>query len=198
MLYIKDIPVIWLPFIFSDTRAGRHSGMLPPKFGFGDIVRNSPTYRRHVDHFGYYWALSDYYDFATWLDWRSSAGATQKRSRLAALNGDWNYRWMNRFMGGRVGLSYTTQRDGSTNPAVSWGHQQEFSNDSRLNTNVNYVTNTTLQRQNTFNPVYGARHDRVAGDLSDEIRPGVAQPRRDAHAVSRPQAGRPERCPRSA
>src|SRR5678815_3637500 len=48
--------------------------------------------------------------------------------------------------------AYTTQRDGSTNTAVSWGHQQEFSKDSRLNTNINFVTNTTLQRQNTFNP----------------------------------------------
>ena len=39
----------------------------------GDIVRNSPTYRRNVEHLGYYWALNDYMDFATWLDWRSSA-----------------------------------------------------------------------------------------------------------------------------
>jgi len=38
LLYIKDIPVLWLPFIFSDTRSGRHSGLLPPMFGFGDIV----------------------------------------------------------------------------------------------------------------------------------------------------------------
>jgi len=153
LLYIKDIPVLWLPFIFSDTRSGRHSGLMPPMFGFGDIVRNSPTYRRHVEHFGYYWALSDYFDFATWLDWRSAAGATNDGDPgWLRFNGDFNYKWLNRFMGGRVGLSYTTQRDGSTNAALSWGHQQEFSKDSRLNTNVNFVTNTTLQRQNTFNP----------------------------------------------
>jgi hypothetical protein len=53
VLYIKDIPVLWLPFIFSDTRSGRHSGLLPPQFGIGDIVRNSPTYRRNVEHLGY-------------------------------------------------------------------------------------------------------------------------------------------------
>jgi hypothetical protein len=152
ILYIKDIPVLWLPFIFSDTRSGRHSGLLPPMFGLGDIVRNSPTYRRHVEHFGYYWALSDYYDFATWLDWRSAAGATLNDPGWLRFNGDFNYKWLNRFMAGRVGMAYTTQRDGSTNTAVSWGHQQEFSKDSRLNTNINFVTNTTLQRQNTFNP----------------------------------------------
>ena len=82
VLYIKDIPVMWLPFIFSDTRSGRHSGILAPQFGVGDIVRNSPTYRRNVDHAGYYWALNDYMDFGTWLDWRSSAGAHERRSGL--------------------------------------------------------------------------------------------------------------------
>src|SRR5262249_40565094 len=66
ILYIKDVPVMWLPFIFSDTHGGRHSGILVPQFGIGDIVRNSPTYRRNIDHAGYYWAISDYMDFATW------------------------------------------------------------------------------------------------------------------------------------
>lgn len=151
-LYIRDIPVMWFPFIFSDTRSGRHSGILPPQFGLGDVVRNSPTYRRNVEHVGYYWALSDYMDFASWLDWRSSAGATQGDPGWLRLNSDFNYKWLDRFMGGRVGLAYTSQRDGQTNTAVSWNHQQEFSRNSRLNTNVNYVTSTTLQRQNTFNP----------------------------------------------
>lgn len=152
LLYIRDIPVMWFPFIFSDARSGRHSGILPPQFGLGDVVRNSPTYRRNVEHVGYYWALSDYFDVATWLDWRSSAGATEGDPGWLRLNSDFNYKWLNRFMGGRVGLSHTSQRDGHTNTAFSWGHQQEFSRNSRLNTNVNYVTSTTLQRQNTFNP----------------------------------------------
>jgi len=152
VLYIKDVPVLWLPFIFSDTRPGRHSGILSPQFGLGDIVRNSPTYRRNVDHVGYYWALSDYMDFATWLDWRSSAGATQGDPGWLRLNGDWNYKWIDRFMAGRIGVGYTSQRDGSTNTAVTWTHSQEFSHDSRLNLSANYVTNTVLQRQNTFNP----------------------------------------------
>jgi hypothetical protein len=152
ILYIRDIPVMWFPFIFSDTRPGRHSGILAPQFGLGDIVRNSPTYRRNVDHVGYYWAIDDYMDFAGWLDWRSSAGATQGDPGWLRLNGDWNYKWIDRFMAGRIGVGYTTQRDGTTNTAITWNHGQEFSHDSRLNLSANYVTNTTLQRQNTFNP----------------------------------------------
>jgi lipopolysaccharide assembly outer membrane protein LptD (OstA) len=152
VLYIKDIPVLWLPFIFSDTRPGRHSGILAPQFGVGDIIRNSPTYRRNVEHVGYYWALSDYMDFGTWLDWRSAAGATQGDPGWIKYNADWNYKWLDRFLAGRVGFAYTTQNDGLTNKAISWSHQQDFSHDSHFNSSLNYVSSTTLQRQNTFNP----------------------------------------------
>ena len=152
ILYLKDIPVLWLPFFFSDTKNGRHNGILPPQFGIGDIVRNSPTYRRNVEHVGYYWAISDYMDLTAWLDWRSAAGATTGDPGWLKYNTDWNYRWLDRFLGGRVGLTYTTQRDGLTNKAISWSHQQDFSHDSHFNSNLNYVSSTTLQRQNTFNP----------------------------------------------
>ncbi len=152
VLYIKDIPVMWFPFFFSDTKNGRHSGIITPEFGLSDIVRNSSAYRRHVDHAGYYWAASDYMDFATWLDWRSSAGATEGDPGWLRLNTDWNYRWLDRFMTGRVGVAYTSQRDGQTNTAVSWTHQEDFSKDSHVSANINFVTSTALQRQNTFNP----------------------------------------------
>ena len=152
VLYIKDIPVAWLPFIFSDTRPGRHSGILPPQFGVGDIVRNSSTYRRNVDHVGYYWALNNYMDFSTWLDWRSSAASTVGDPGWLKYNGDWEYKWLDRWIAGRVGLGYTTQDNNQTNLAITWSHQQDFSSNSHLTSNFNYVTSTTLQRQNTFNP----------------------------------------------
>ena len=152
VLYIKDVPVLWLPFFFSDTKGGRHSGIITPQFGLGDIVRNSPTYRRNVEHAGYYWAASDYMGVATWIDWRSSAGATQGDPGWLRFNSDLDYKWLDRFLSGRVGLAYTTQRDGQTNTAVSWNHSQEFSKDSHVQANINFVTSTALQRQNTFNP----------------------------------------------
>jgi hypothetical protein len=152
ILYLKDIPVMWFPFMFSDTRPGRHSGILAPQFGLGDIIRNSPTYRRHVDHAGYYWALNDYMDFSTWLDWRSSAGAVAGDPGWIKFNGDWDYKWIDRFLSGRIGTSYTKDGNGTTNLAVTWNHQQDLTPNSHVTTSVNYVTNTTLQRQNTFNP----------------------------------------------
>jgi hypothetical protein len=152
VLYIADVPVMWLPFVFQDTRTGRRSGMLPPTFGVMDIVRNSPNYRRRIENVGYYWAISDYMDFETSLDWRSGARGTSLDPGWTRYNAEWRYRWLDRFLEGRLGSSYTSQRDGNTNLGVSWTHRQEFSRSSSLNANLNYVTSTRLQRQNSVDP----------------------------------------------
>jgi len=153
VLYIGDVPVMWLPFFFQDIRTGRRSGMLTPRFGVADIVRNSPSYRRDVENVGWYWALNDYMDASTWLDWRSSTGGTAVGDPgWLRFNGQWRYRWRNRFLNGQIASSYTTQRNGQTNLALSWSHTQAFSRNSTLTANMNYVTSTQLQRQNTFNP----------------------------------------------
>ncbi|HET6680565.1 MAG TPA: putative LPS assembly protein LptD, partial [Gemmatimonadaceae bacterium] len=152
VLYIGDIPVMWLPFIFQDLRSGRRSGLIPPRFGVSDIVRNNPGYRRQIEEFGYYFALSDYMDARLTMDWRSGAGSNDRDPGFLRFNGTWNYNWLNRFMQGSMGLSYLTQSDGLTNKSISWRHSQEFSRTSRLSLDANYVTSTRIQRQTTFNP----------------------------------------------
>jgi hypothetical protein len=152
VLYIADVPVMWLPFVFQDTRSGRRSGMLAPTFGVMDIVRNSPNYRRRIENVGYYWALSDYMDLEASLDWRSGARGTSIDPGWTRYNAEWRYRWLDRFLEGRLGSSYTSQRDGTTNLGLSWTHRQEFSRASSLNTNLNYVSSTRLQRQNSVDP----------------------------------------------
>ncbi|MBP7550284.1 MAG: LPS-assembly protein LptD, partial [Gemmatimonadaceae bacterium] len=84
VLHVQDVPVMWLPFIFQDIRSGRRSGMLPPRVGFAELVRNSPTYRRTVENIGYYFAISDYVDAQVSMDWRSSA-RDRTGSRVDAL-----------------------------------------------------------------------------------------------------------------
>jgi len=153
VLYIGEVPVMWLPFFFQDIRSGRRSGMLTPRFGVADIVRNSPSYRRDVENIGWYWALNDYMDASTWLDWRSSVGGSALGDPgWLRFNGQWRYHWRNRFLTGQLAASYTAQRNGQTNLALSWAHSQEFSRNRSLTLNMNYVTSTQLQRQNTFNP----------------------------------------------
>ena len=69
VLYIKDIPVMWLPFFFQDARSGRRSGIVTPQFGIADFVRNSPNYRRRLEDLGYYFAINDYMDLLVSGDW---------------------------------------------------------------------------------------------------------------------------------
>jgi hypothetical protein len=151
-LYIGEVPVLWLPFVFQDIRSGRRSGILSPRLGVGELVRNSPMYRRHVENIGYYFALNDYSDAQLWMDWRSGARGSTEDPGWTRWNGEFRYRWLNRFITGRLATAYTRDQSDNSNMALTWGHQQEFSQTRRFTTDVNYVTNTRLQRQNAFDP----------------------------------------------
>ena len=171
VMYLKDIPVLWLPFVFQDIRPGRRSGVLPPRFGFSDIVRNNPTYRRHIENIGYYWSISDYMDAAGWLDWRSSAGGDSIDPGWYRFNTEFKYNWLSRFLSGRLAGAYERIGDGDDNLALSWGHQQRFGRERSFSSDVNYVTSTRIQRQNAFNPAAALATIRSTFRYSDKIGP---------------------------
>ena len=152
VLYIADVPVAWLPFIFQDMRRGRRSGVLVPRLGVSELLRNSATYQRTVENIGYYFAMSDYMDATVWANWRSEARPPVGGFGFFQVNGDYRYRWLTRFISGGLAASYLQQGDGSNNIGVRWFHQQNFGQGSSLNANVNYVTNTTIQRNTTLDP----------------------------------------------
>ena len=153
ILYVANVPVMWLPFIFQDIRTGRRSGILTPRAGFSEVVRNSPTYRRTIENLGYYFALSDFVDAQVSVDWRSRARETAQDPGWMRLNGEFRYRWLDRFLAGNVAVSQNSLSNGSKNTAFSWSHTQEFSSRTRFSTNMNYVTNTQVQRQTMINPM---------------------------------------------
>ncbi len=66
--YIADVPVFALPFGVFPNRSGRRSGIIAPAYG------EDARLGRYFSHFGYYWAVSDYLDFATAFDWYSQGG----------------------------------------------------------------------------------------------------------------------------
>jgi hypothetical protein len=151
-LYIGEVPVMWLPFMFQDIRSGRRSGMLSPRLGVSELVRSGSNYRRQIENIGYYFALNDYSDAQVWLDWRSGARGTTEDPGWIRWNGEFRYRWLNRFLSGRLAASHLQDKADNSNTAISWGHQQDFSQTRRFTANVNYVTSTQLQRRNTFDP----------------------------------------------
>ncbi|MGH7654283.1 MAG: putative LPS assembly protein LptD [Gemmatimonadaceae bacterium] len=153
ILYIQDIPVMWFPFIFQDSHAGRHSGILTPQFGLTELLRNSPDYRRTVYNAGYYFALSDYYDAQVSMDWRSAAKATFDDPGWVWYHSTVRYKLLDRFLSGTISASEQELSSGSSNFTLSWQHAQNFSLASRLTMNLNYTSNTTVQRQTAINPI---------------------------------------------
>ena len=152
ILYIGDVPVMWLPFLFQDIRGGRHSGILSPNVGVSDIIRNSPSYRRQVEGLGYYWAISDFLDAQASFDWRSSAGQVDLNDiAFTRYNGEFRYRWLERYVTGNFASAYTIQ-GAQRNTAISWGHSQDFTRNSSLRMDLNYVSNTQIQQSTYVNP----------------------------------------------
>ncbi len=145
VLYVRDVPILWLPFIFQDMRPGRHSGILIPQFGFNDLVRPNRSYNRQITNIGYYWAPNDYLDFTGRLDWYSN--------RYVQYGVGGQYNWLNRFVNGSVAFSKQQQSGGSSSTTINWGHQQTFDLSTSLSLDLNYASNTAVIRRNAIDPL---------------------------------------------
>ena len=145
MLYVADVPILWLPFIFQDLRHGRHSGLIPPQFGINDIVRNSPTYHRHISNFGWYWVLGDYADAEVTTDWYAQS--------FWDVNGRLRYRWLDRFLSGGLAYQELHEVGGSTSRHITWSHQQQFSQSSSLQAYIDYASSSQVISRNAVDPV---------------------------------------------
>ena len=145
LLYVADVPILWMPFIFQDMRHGRHSGMIPPQFGVNDIVRNSPTYHRHISNFGWYWVLGDYADAQVTTDWYAQS--------FWDVNARMRYRWLNRFLAGGFSYQELHEVGGATSDRITWYHQQQFSQSSSLSAGIDYASSSRVISRNAVDPV---------------------------------------------
>jgi sec-independent protein translocase protein TatC len=144
-LYVRDVPILWLPFIFQDMRPGRHSGILIPQFGINDLVRPTRGYNRQVTNVGYYWAPNDYLDFTGRLDWFAN--------RYVQYGVTGQYRWLDRFVAGTMGFNEQRQVGGGSGLALRWDHRQQFDLSTSLNLDFNYASNTRVVRDNAIDPL---------------------------------------------
>lgn len=149
VLFVRDVPVFWLPFIFQDTKRDRSSGILIPRFGFNDIVRTNRNYNRQVTNVGYYWAPNDYIDVTASLDWYAN--------RYTQINGTLNYRWMDRFVTGSLTLRKQMESGGGSSNVLQWSHDQRFDVTTSIHFNLNYQSNSTVQLNNSFDPLASTR-----------------------------------------
>jgi Tat protein translocase TatC len=149
VLYVRDVPVLWLPFIFQDMRQGRRSGLLVPSFGISDLVRPNRGYHRHVRNIGYYVAFNDYTDARASLDWYADRNVT--------WNGELRYHWLDRFVRGNVSVSQMYEfgqqgSPGSSSLHLILNHTQQFNQRTSLNANINYATSARVLERNSVDP----------------------------------------------
>ena len=146
VLYVRDVPIMWLPFIFSDIRGGRRSGILFPRFGLNDIVRPTRSYSRHITDFGYYWVVNDYVDALVSGDWFAD--------RSVAFHAQVQYRWIDRFMNGRLSYTRTNQfNPDATNMQIGWQHNQRFNATTDFNASINYMSDGRVVQRNSIDPL---------------------------------------------
>src|SRR5882724_2481527 len=165
VLYVRDVPIIWLPFMYQDIRPGRHSGILVPQFGFADIVRTSRSYNRQISNIGYYWATNDYMDATFRLDWFSN--------RYVQLGASMQYNVLDRFLGGSFEVSRQFQSGGGGATSFQWQHRQQFNLSTNLNLSLNYVSNSFVVRQNALDPLQNTQQVNSAASLQKQFRWGI-------------------------
>ncbi len=146
VLYVSDVPVLWLPFIFQDMRQGRRSGILTPRFGIADIIRTTPTYVRQIENVGYYFDVNDYMDALLALSWRSGAGQPDNQPGWTRLDGQYRFRILDRFISSNIRASYTTYTNGANSFDGTFQLAQQFNQNSTINANLNYSSSTSLYR----------------------------------------------------
>ncbi len=144
-LFIRDVPVVWIPFLFQDTKPGRRSGILIPQFGFNDIVRPTRGYNRQITNIGYYWAPNDYVDVTARLDWFSS--------RYIQYGGEFRYDWRDRFVTGGIGVNRQVELGGGNSMQLRWNHNQRFSAATTLVMNLNYASDSRIIAGNAVDPL---------------------------------------------
>lgn len=158
VLYIRDVPILWLPFIFQDARPGRRSGILIPRFGLNDIVRQNPGYNRQVTNVGYYWAPNEYFDLTGKLDWYAN--------RYVQYGVAGQYRVLNRFLSGAFGYSRTAESGGGRSTNLRWDHRQNFNLSTSLNLSINYTSSGTIQRRNAIDPLQSTQQITSSANFS--------------------------------
>jgi len=143
-MYIEGVPLpIPIPFAVFPNETGRRSGIIVPTFG---QTARLGTYFRN---FGYFFALSDYYDLMLAGDYYTRGGfGIKSRVRYSKR---YNYT-------GNINVSYSKQIIGeSTDPnrektidwRISMNHNQQLTPTMRLNADLQFQSGSYLQNNTT-------------------------------------------------
>jgi lipopolysaccharide assembly outer membrane protein LptD (OstA) len=138
--FIADVPVFALPFGVFPAHGGRSSGIITPAYG------EDARFGWYLSHFGYYWAVSDYWDIASMFD-IYSRGRWQNQT---------NIRYALRYnFGGSITARITSTPEGEPSDPnytktrqyyVNITHGQQISPSSHLDINFTFMSNDYFRK----------------------------------------------------
>lgn len=140
IFYLRDVPLVWLPFFIFSIRKDRHSGFLIPRYGSNSIDG------RYLYDLGYYLAPGDYWDATFRGRLREKTGWMIQISSRYHLRG--------RFRGHFDG-SFEKRRIDSGNRRTGWelgvGHIQDIAGDMTLRASGRFRSDRDFSLRNSTN-----------------------------------------------
>ncbi|HEV2148556.1 MAG TPA: putative LPS assembly protein LptD, partial [Longimicrobiaceae bacterium] len=145
VLYFRNVPVAWLPFIVQDMEKGRRSGILTPRFGINDVVRNSSGYQRQISNVGYYWAINPYLGAQVSTEWRSNS--------YTSLTGALDFNWRRRFLSGSASWQQYFPDDGAKQRTLSGQGNWRPDERSTVAFSGSYASSSEYVRRRSVDPL---------------------------------------------
>ena len=174
VLYIADLPVAAIPYYIFPIKPGRHSGLLT--FDLGNLEAG----QRFIRNLGYYWAISDYWDLKTAVDYYEGSGwLVKSQARYAKrymLNGNiagsynrqssWNLASFTKMKHDRWDLTFNHQH--IISPTLSLAASGTFLSDKNywrdMNLDPQERRNRSLYSQANFSKSWGTSSATLALD----------------------------------
>ncbi len=138
VMYVEDVPIAAIPFgVYVENEKGRRSGILLPEFYFAGAA-GSNSRGIVFEDFGYYWAVSDYFDTQLTANIATKGGYKLTSNNRYALRDVLN---------GNLELSYGYSRFLSTDPysedwSVTSYHTQSFDPNTKLTASLRFLTSS--------------------------------------------------------
>jgi len=129
VFYLRNVPILALPFYVFPIKPGRHSGFLFPQFEFGF----NNTTGQFIRNAGYYWAPNDYFDV-------TAAGDYYQAQPAWLLRGEANYKLLYAFDGRLEGQFEHNDQSGRDDYRFYGSHQQTIGERTRLTALGNFVS----------------------------------------------------------
>jgi hypothetical protein len=141
VFYLKNVPVLALPFWVFPVKPGRHSGFLFPQFEFG-LNNRAGQFIRNA---GYYWAPNDYMDF-------TAAGDYYQAEPSWVVRGEGRYHLLYR-LSGQFNGSFARNENPDAR-REDWDftadHSQELTPRTRLVARASFVSSKDYNSSNLF------------------------------------------------